>query len=160
MSSPEEWYRSLPKITRGWLTAAFATTALVQLELISPMLLYLDFGALTQKLEVWRLLTNFFFFGKFGMPFVFSLFFLVRYGRELEAKRFEGRSGDFLWGLMLMGLVMVAVDFFLAIPFLASGLLTAVVYLWSREYADQVLSIIDVRRAYFYAKSKRRVFAE
>eukprot|EP00965_Chrysotila_dentata_P075024 2478391-Pleurochrysis_carterae.AAC.3 len=75
--SPEEWYRSLPKITRGYLTTALATTVCVQLELISPMLIYLDFESVVSKLELWRLVTNFCFFGKFGFPFMFSLFFLV-----------------------------------------------------------------------------------
>ena len=143
--SPEEWYKSLPKITRGWMTTAMATTVLVQLEFVQPFLLHLDFPSLTQKLEVWRLLTNFCFFGPFGMPFVFSLFFMVRYGRELEAKRFEGRAGDFLWALILMGLVQVAVAFAIVpLPFLAQGLLSSIVYLWSREYADQVLSIFGL----------------
>jgi len=122
-----------------------ATTVLVQLEFVQPFLLHLDFPSLTQKLEVWRLLTNFCFFGPFGMPFVFSLFFMVRYGRELEAKRFEGRAGDFLWALILMGLVQVAVAFAIVpLPFLAQGLLSSIVYLWSREYADQVLSIFGL----------------
>jgi len=31
---PEEWYRSLPKITRGYLTASFAATLVAQLELV------------------------------------------------------------------------------------------------------------------------------
>ena len=153
MSSPEEWYRSLPKVTRGWLTASFATTVLFQLEFISPNLIHLDFAALTQKLEVWRLLTNFCFFGKFGFPFVFSLFFMIRYGQELEKKRFEGRSGDFLWALMLMGLLQVAIAYVLgSLWFLAQAMLSSIVYLWSREYAEQVLSIFglfNVQAFYF-----------
>jgi len=138
MSSPEDWYRSLPKVTRGYLTTALAATICVQLELVSPFLLHLDFDRILQQLEIWRLATNFVFFGKFGFPFVFSLFFLVRYGRELEAKRFEGRTGDFLWGMMIMGLIQIAVAYLLGgIVFLAQSMLSALVYLWSREYQDQ-----------------------
>jgi Derlin-2/3 len=70
--SPEEWYRSLPIITRGYLTGAFATTILCQLEFIQPQLLILDFGALVGSLEVWRLFTNFLFFGNFSMNFCFA----------------------------------------------------------------------------------------
>ena len=76
---PEAWYRSLPIITRGYMTASFAATVVAQLELVSPMLLYLDFGLVLGKLELWRLLTNLCFFGTFSLPFVFSMFFLVRY---------------------------------------------------------------------------------
>jgi len=152
MSSPEEWYRSLPVITRGYMTAALIATATVQLELLSPYMFHLDFDALTQKFELWRLVTNFIFFGKFSMPFVFSLFFLVRYGRELEAKRFEGRASDYIWGMGLMGIVHMAVGYVLGVPFLAQAMLSSIVYIWSREYAEQVLSIFglfEVQAFYF-----------
>ena len=79
----EDWYRGLPKVTRGYMTAAMGTTVLVQLELLAPTLLFLDFEAVGTQLEVWRLMTNFVFFGPFGMPFCFSMLFLVRYGRCL-----------------------------------------------------------------------------
>ena len=151
--SPEEWYRSLPKVTRGWLTLSFATTVAVQLELLSPMALHLSFEHLTHKFELWRLLTNFCFFGKFGFPFVFALFFLIRYSRELEAKRFEGRTADFVWAMLFMGAVQVTVALLLGgLPFMANSMLSAVVYLWSREYAEQVLSIFglfNVQAFYF-----------
>ena len=108
------------------MTAAFAATVVAQLELVSPMLLYLDFDLVLGKLELWRLLTNLCFFGTFSMPFVFSMFFLVRYGKELEVKRFEGRSADFLWCLAIAALLMTAIAFVLGNqPFLASSMLSA-----------------------------------
>merc|ERR1719421_2611804 len=127
---PEQWYRSLPPVTRGYLTASFAATVGAQLELVSPMLLYLDFDGIIGKLELWRILTNFCFFGTFSLPFVFSMFFLVRYGKELEQKRFEGRAADFLWYLAFAGLIMVGVAYVLGNqPFLASSMLSCIVYL-------------------------------
>lgn len=137
-NSPEEWYRSLPIITRCYMTGALATTVLIQMDLLPPAMIHLDFEALSSRFEAWRLFSNFLFFGKFGMPFVFSMFFLVRYGRELEAKRFEGRSADFLWCLFLTGMLMVAVSYFLYSPFLSQSMLSVIVYLWSREYSEQV----------------------
>lgn len=143
--SAEQWYRSLPPITRGYLTASFAATVLAQLELVSPMLLYLDFELVLVKLELWRLLTNYCFFGTFSMPFVFSMFFLVRYGKELEAKRFEGRSADFLWCLGICGALMLVVAYCLGNqPFLASSMLSSIVYLWSREHSEQTLNIFGL----------------
>ena len=150
---PEEWYRALPPVTRGYLTASFAATVVAQLELVSPMLLYLDFALVTGKLELWRLLTNFCFFGTFSLPFVFSMFFLVRYGKELEVKRFPGRCADFLWCLAICGLLMTGIAFMLGNqPFLASSMLSVIVCLWSREYAEQVVSmfgLFNVQAFYF-----------
>ena len=152
-ASPEDWYRSLPKITRGYMTAALATTVLVQLEFISPQLLYLDFPSITGNLEVWRLLTNFVFLGPFSMNFCFSMFFLIRYGRELEAKRFEGRAADMLWMMGITGLVLCTIAYALGeIPFMSQAMLSTLVYLWSREYSEQVLSIFglfNVQAFYF-----------
>lgn len=150
---PEEWYRSLPVITRGYLTVAFVATVVVQLELVSGMLLYLDFDLIFGKLELWRLLTNFTFFGTFSLPFVFSMFFLVRYGKELEMKRFEGRPADYLWCLAFCGLLMIGVAYVVGgQPFLAPSMLSAMVYLWSREYAEQTLNmfgLFNVQAFYF-----------
>ena len=151
--SPEEWYRSLPIITRSYLTGAFASTILCQLEFIQPQLLILDFGALIGNLEVWRLFTNFLFFGPFSMNFCFAMFFLVRYGRELEAKRFEGRAGDMLWMMMATGLVLVGLAYVMGdSPVLSQQMLSVLVYLWSRENSEQVLSIFglfNVQAFYF-----------
>ena len=83
------------------MSSIFASTILCQLEFVSPQLLMLDFGSIFRNLEIWRLVTNFCFFGGFSMNFCFSMFFLVRYGRELEAKRFEGRAGDMLWMMLI-----------------------------------------------------------
>jgi Derlin-2/3 len=150
---PEAWYRSWPPVTRGYLTAAFASTVVVQLDLVNPLLLYLDFGLVLSKLELWRLLTNFCFFGGFSMPFVFSMFFLVRYGKELETKRFAARCADFIWCLAFCGLVQLAIAYCIGQqPFLASSMLSAIVYLWSREYAEQTLSmfgLFNVQGFYF-----------
>ena len=150
---PEEWYRSLPPVTRAYMTAAGVATLVTQMELISPMLLYLDIDLVFGKLELWRLLTTFIYFGGFGLPFVFSLFFLVRYGSELEKKRFEGRSADMVWFMAIAGVVMVAIAYLLGgVPFLAQSMLSTLVYLWSREYSEQVISIFglfNVQAFYF-----------
>lgn len=152
-TSPEEWYRSLPVVTRGYMTISFAATVLTQMEFIQPTLLYLDFTLLLSKFELWRLVTNFCYFGKFGLPFVFSMFFLVRYGKELETKRFEGRAADLLWCLGFTGLIQVAVSYLLfEMPFLSQSMLSVLVYLWAREYAELVVSVFglfNVQAFYF-----------
>ena len=86
-SSPEEWYRSLPLITRGYLTASFAATVLTQMEFLDPYLLILDFDKLVGSFELWRLVTNFCFFGKFGLPLrlLYVLLGSVRQGARVQA---------------------------------------------------------------------------
>ena len=75
------------------------------------------------KLQVWRLFTNFFFFGAISLDFFFHMFFLVRYCRMLEEGSFRGRPADFLLMLLFGGALMCAVAPFINIPpFLGSSL--------------------------------------
>jgi hypothetical protein len=51
--------------------------------------------------QVWRLFTNFFFFGMPSLDFGFHMYFLVRYCRLLEeGPSFRGRSADFFTMLL------------------------------------------------------------
>jgi hypothetical protein len=50
--------------------------------------------------QVWRIFTNFFFFGSIGLDFFFHMFFLVRYCRLLEEGCFRGRTADFLYMIL------------------------------------------------------------
>ena len=144
MASPEEWYRSLPPVTRAYATAAVAATIVTQLGVLAPRAMILSFPDIFQNLELWRLATNLVFFGPFGFPFVMAVFFLLRYTKELETKRFQGRIADFVWAIFLMAATLTLIAFFAGFMLLSQPLLTAIVYLWSREFADSVLSVFGL----------------
>ena len=80
----EQWYFEIPIVTRCYLTASVLTTAACYFDIISPFSLYLNYRLIFEKYEVWRILTNFFFFGMPSLDFVFHMYFLVRYCRLLE----------------------------------------------------------------------------
>jgi hypothetical protein len=106
MNDPLEWYFDIPVISRTYLTASFVTTAACALDLVSPFSLYYNFNLIFRNGEVWRLLTNFFFFGKFSLEFIFHMYFLMRYCRLLEENSFRGRTADFVFMLFLSALFM------------------------------------------------------
>jgi Derlin-2/3 len=118
----------------------------VQLQIVSPTLLYLNLRSVTTDLEVWRLLTNVLFFGGFGMPFVFNMFFLVRYSAQLEEQKFAGKSADYVCCLAFCTLVLTLATAAMGNtePFLSQALLSSVVYLWSRVNPTQPLSIFGL----------------
>ena len=70
-----DWYFELPIITRVYFTGAFATTALCSLDLISPFHLYYSSAAIGRG-ELWRLVTNFLYFGNIGIDFLFHMYFV------------------------------------------------------------------------------------
>jgi hypothetical protein len=51
-NTPEAWYKALPVMTRYGLTTIVATTILVQLEVLDPMLIILDWQRVMGKVEV------------------------------------------------------------------------------------------------------------
>jgi len=133
MVSIEEWYKQMPIITRSYLTLAFLTTACCALEIISPFSVYFNARLIFRKLQVWRLFTNFFFFGHMGLDFLFHMFFLARYCRLLEEGSFRGRTADFFYMLVFGGTLLTCIAPFVNIQFLGSSLTFMMVYVWGRR---------------------------
>ena len=118
------WFLEIPVVTRSYLAASVATTALCALDIISPFRcppqpapharaaraqravppthtmraqrrrLYLNVELVIYRYQLWRLITNFLFFGMLSMDFAFHMFFLVRYSRLLEEGSFRGETAD------------------------------------------------------------------
>ena len=66
-----EYYR-IPVLTRVYLTGSLITTALCALELVSPYSLFFSWSAVLKKGQIWRIFTNFFFFGqRFSLDYLF-----------------------------------------------------------------------------------------
>jgi len=128
---PMTWYNDIPVVSRVYLTLSFITTAACALDLVSPFSLYFNYKLIFAQGQVWRLFTNFFFFGLFGLDFVFHMYFLVNYCRLLEEGEFRGRTADFIYMLMFGGITMTAVAPFVNVHFLGSALTFMMVYVWS-----------------------------
>jgi len=61
-------------------------------------------------LQVWRLLTCFFFFGHIGFTFLFNMIFLYRFCRKLEETNYVGKVADFIV-MLLFGTSITIVSF-------------------------------------------------
>ncbi|CAA3009347.1 derlin- [Olea europaea subsp. europaea] len=96
----EEWYKQMPIITRTYLTAAIVTTIGCSLEIISPYDLYLNPVLVVKHYQVWRIVTNFLYFRKMDLDFLFHMFFLARYCKLLEENSFRGRTADFFYMIL------------------------------------------------------------
>lgn len=91
---------------------------------------------------MWRLVTNFLFFGGFGIPWLFNMYFLLRHSSLLEETSFRGRTADFLFLYLFGVLSLLFVDWLLwfsaiiftpPILFLGPSLSFMIVYVWSRR---------------------------
>lgn len=142
----EDWYKQMPVITRSYLTLSFLTTAGCALEVISPLSLYFNARSIFRQFQVWRLVTNFFFFGNIGIDFLFHMFFLSRYCKLLEETSFRGRTADFFYMLVFGGSLLTLVNTapFVNIQFLGSSLTFMMVYVWGRRNPNVQMSFLGL----------------
>ncbi|XP_030530684.1 derlin-1 isoform X2 [Rhodamnia argentea] len=143
MSSPAEFYNSLPPISKAFGTVCVATTAAYHLGVFNPYYAALLYAPVFKQFQVWRLVTNFFFLGKFSVNFGIRLLMIARYGVQLEKGPFERRTADFLW-MMIFGafsLLALAAIPMLWTPFLGVSLVFMLLYVWSREFPNAQVNI-------------------
>lgn len=145
MPMVEEWWKAMPPVTRGYVSLAVLTTAATTLELITPLKLYLNWKLVFTRGEMWRLATTFLFFGTLSIDFLFHMFFIYRYSKDLERNSFRGRTADFLY-MVLFGaaLLLMLSPLFPHVIFFSFSLSFMMVYVWARRNAHQVMSFFGV----------------
>jgi Derlin-2/3 len=135
--SPEEWYKGLPPITKVYWTTAVAFTILSTIGALNASYIFLDFDLVYHKFNIWRLFTNFFFFGNFGMGFIFQVVLLVRYVGMLEEKFGRDVYGTAAMLTMLsFGIICTwLLAYFLLPPsyFYGPAIVFMCIYVWSRS---------------------------
>mmetsp|Transcript_40658 Transcript_40658/g.96552 ORF Transcript_40658/g.96552 Transcript_40658/m.96552 type:complete len:264 (-) Transcript_40658:623-1414(-) len=129
----ETWYLEIPIITRCYFTISVVTTLACYFDLISPFTLYLNYRLIWEKMEVWRIFSNFFFFGMPSLDFVFHMYFLVRYCRWLEETSFRGKPSDMFTMILFGASLMLVIAPFSSVFFLGHSLTFMMVYVWSRR---------------------------
>ncbi|XP_068952772.1 derlin-3 isoform X2 [Petaurus breviceps papuanus] len=123
----------VPAVTRAYTAACVLTTAAVQLEFITPFQLYFNPDLIFRKFQVWRLVTNFLFFGPLGFSFFFNMLFLYRYCRMLEEGSFRGRTADFVFMFLFGGVLITLFGLLASLFFLGQAFTIMLVYVWSRR---------------------------
>jgi len=151
MATIEEWYKSIPLVTRTYMTLCFLTTMAVHLEFVSPLQLYLNFATIWNHFEFWRLITAFLFFDSFNLNFLFHMFFTYQYSKRLEEGSFRGRTGDFFFLWLFCSILLLlsqGVMYFIprapSLLFLSPCLSFAVVYVWSRRNRNVTMSLFGL----------------
>ncbi|CAM9897029.1 unnamed protein product [Heterosigma akashiwo] len=154
-ASPQDWYNSLPIITRYWFTGTICTTVLVNFGALSPAYIVLNFPLIWKKFQFWRLASHFFFAGKFSFPTLISMFMLVQYSQRYEAGPFNtgggGGTSDYAVMMVFGMAVLNAVGYFLQMPFMAQPLVYFVMYAWSRRFPEQSVSFFGFQVQALYA---------
>eukprot|EP00921_Rhytidocystis_pertsovi_P004874 GHVQ01008474.1.p1 GENE.GHVQ01008474.1~~GHVQ01008474.1.p1 ORF type:complete len:295 (-),score=29.18 GHVQ01008474.1:1794-2678(-) len=137
-SSPEAWYRGLPPVTKWIVTATFISTLLVVLGVMSPSILIFDMRLIFYRLHLWRIISNYLFLGKFSFGWLLHMYLFCQFSGKLEKSGiFETYASGYLYFMLFQ---MVTLDLFSVVlyypsgmPSLASALVFAILYYWSRR---------------------------
>ncbi|PIA42906.1 hypothetical protein AQUCO_02000388v1 [Aquilegia coerulea] len=141
MSSPQEFYNSLPPISKAYGTICFLATAAYSLGIYNPMWLALDYKLVFSHFQVWRLFTNFFFLGPFSINFGIRLLMIARYSVQLEKGPFDRRPADFLWMMIFGAFSLLIFSALFWSPFLGISMVFMLLYVWSREFPNAQINI-------------------
>eukprot|EP00882_Tetradesmus_deserticola_P002337 GHRQ01002494.1.p1 GENE.GHRQ01002494.1~~GHRQ01002494.1.p1 ORF type:complete len:258 (+),score=77.66 GHRQ01002494.1:233-1006(+) len=143
----QNWWDSQPPITRTMAAACFLTTLGSYLGLINVWNIVIIRAKIIQEYQIWRLVTNHFFIGPFGMKFLFNMIWLLQYGSILEKQTYMFAPADMVFMLLFCGVLLslMAVAFpFLGLFTCASALIFCLIYLYSRHFPTQQVSIMGL----------------
>ncbi|KNZ57610.1 uncharacterized protein VP01_2113g3 [Puccinia sorghi] len=157
---------------------ALAASVAVQCHVVTPYQLYFTYRAAFEHGQVelpllfisqihnliyaclWRLVTNFLYFGPLSLDFFFHLFFLtvvakalkhgswslcsMRYSKMLEENTYHGHRADYAWLLIVCCTLLLLLSPLSPAPFLSAPLSFTLVYLWARLNSNVRLSLFGV----------------
>ena len=89
---PGEWYASLPPVSKFWFASCALSTIGFHLNFVDPRSMALSWTRVREEWQVWRVVTNFVFIGKFSLGFAMRLVMIAQYAVSLERQTFTGTT--------------------------------------------------------------------
>ena len=83
-ASPQQWFNSLPIITRAWFGLTLVLTVAGNFKILSPYYYVFIWDNIIGKFEVWRVATCFCYAGGFNFNTLILLYSLVTFSKNYE----------------------------------------------------------------------------
>lgn len=156
---PQDWFQSLPYVTRMWFGASLIITVATNFGIFSPMQMIFIWPAIYNKFELWRLATSFLFVGSFDFGTLIAFYLLVQFSKQYEAggpynTGAGGGTADYAFAMMF-AVVMILISYpvismFARLPpMFARNLIYFVLYIWSRRNPDANANVWGKRKIGF-----------
>ena len=127
------FFQQSPKITKILTLSSILICLLTWFEIVSPLSLYLNYSLIFKKCQIWRIFTNFFYFGDFSLSLLFHMLIFFRNSKLLEKKIFKGSAPDYLYFILFCMVFLLIFNPFARIIFLSESLSFAMTYYWGRK---------------------------
>lgn len=142
----DSWIKT-PPITQIYIGSSILLTllAFVANKNIWPEFLNLDWTKVFTKLQIWRPLSAFLFFGPFGLNFILTIQFVWMYMAQLEKLNYN-KPEEFLIMLLFGGVTLIGSYSMLGLSskFLGHNLSTYLVYIWARLFEGTEVNVMDL----------------
>lgn len=136
----KQWWENQPPITKYLAAAMVVATVGAKLGFLPPVYFAYLTTPIFKKFEIWRLVTNFFFF-KLGFNFLIRMLWLIQYGGQLETQTYQFEPADYLFALLFMGILLLVAAPFCGMALLGLPLITSIIYVWARNFPDQDIKL-------------------
>jgi len=127
------FFQQSPKITKILTLSSIFISLLTWFEIISPYSLYINYQLIFKKFQIWRILTNFFYFGKFNLSLILHMLMFFRNSKLLEKKIFKGIAPDYLFFIFFNMICLMVLNIFANEIFLSESLNFSMTYYWGRK---------------------------
>eukprot|EP00593_Proboscia_inermis_P004330 CAMPEP_0171308604 /NCGR_PEP_ID=MMETSP0816-20121228/18701_1 /TAXON_ID=420281 /ORGANISM="Proboscia inermis, Strain CCAP1064/1" /LENGTH=282 /DNA_ID=CAMNT_0011791579 /DNA_START=30 /DNA_END=878 /DNA_ORIENTATION=- len=149
LGGPQEWFNSLPVVTKFWFGSTFALTLAVNFGVFSLYNVAWVWESFKSNFEIWRVVSSFCYMGKFDMSTLFGLYMLVNFSKQYEAggpynTGGGGGTADFVFCFALGCLGCLITYPFLAgviAPLFAKNMTFYILYIWSKQNPNKPANI-------------------
>lgn len=145
----QNWFQSIPLVTKTFVVGTFIISLMETFGMLNPMSIVFYWPAIKDKFQIWRLLTSYWYAGKFSFPFAMHLYALYENCRRYETNPFNtgggGTTADFIWMVFLGMLVFSVVAFVFDLMVLSECMLYMIMYVWSRREPEALLNIMGFK---------------
>lgn len=144
-------FKKIPIVTRTLLALSLSVTGPVSLGFINPYYILFSTRHIVQRLQLWRIITPFFFAGS-GLQLLFDLFLLYRNSIALETESYAGRSADYAWTIICLMVAIIATNYPLKSMILWGPLMSGLGFMWSQINPEALVSLFGLppfKAAYF-----------
>uniref|UniRef100_A0AC35TTV8 Derlin n=1 Tax=Rhabditophanes sp. KR3021 TaxID=114890 RepID=A0AC35TTV8_9BILA len=143
MADLNEWYNSVPQITRAWMTGSIVLPLLGRFGLLSTQYMFLSWDLFYTEFHIWRPLTALFFYPitpATGFNWLLMIYFMYNYSKACEKDVFTGRPADYLFMLLFFWITSTMLAFAFGIYFLLEPMVLAVLYVWAQSNKETIVS--------------------
>ena len=145
LEAVQQAYLNLPLGTRCWSSLIGTLAVLSQIGLLQPEQVAVDAHAIVKQLQIWRPVTAASFLGGLGPQLIQKLYYLISYGRQLEATL---GLGEYLRVLASLAAALTFLFHVLGWQFTADGMIMGITVLCAQQMPDAQISLYGLNIPY------------